>query len=285
MQVMEAWAILHLRNRQRRLRLDKIKLYRRKLRDSLNPFELREIEFRNLFRLTKRLAIDLCETLFPYLEGYNLHILHIDPTMPGSVHGQFIYRYGTLRQALEQIHHDGIRNTWLLGDSGYVPEPYLLTPIRNASLDSPEGRYTAWHYQTRNCVERLFGVMKRVGKVVLEEVNPHLRGGRVENHLGKTTPSSPDRDSNFDLLVLSSRAQHDKRVSQLCHRGGIICILIGVQLRNGATNAVIFVAKQVTIVANTRYPYTSAHQSLHVVICAIAVMTSRQKMGVMPSPS
>nr|CAD7419224.1 unnamed protein product [Timema poppensis] len=24
-----------------------------------------------------------------------------------------------------------------------------------------------------------------------QEVNPHLRGGRVENHLGKTTPSSP----------------------------------------------------------------------------------------------
>nr|CAD7195797.1 unnamed protein product [Timema douglasi] len=30
-----------------------------------------------------------------------------------------------------------------------------------------------------------------VGKVGLKEVNPHLRGGRVENHLGKTTPSSP----------------------------------------------------------------------------------------------
>nr|CAD7393356.1 unnamed protein product [Timema cristinae] len=48
-------------------------------------------------------------------------------------------------------------------------------------------------------------------QVELEEVNPHLRGGRVENHFGKTTPSSPDRDSNLDLPVLSSRAQHDKR--------------------------------------------------------------------------
>nr|CAD7568142.1 unnamed protein product [Timema californicum] len=46
--------------------------------------------------------------------------------------------------------------------------------------------------------------------VELAEVNPHLRGGRVENHIGKTTPSSPDRDSNLDLPVLSSRAQHDK---------------------------------------------------------------------------
>nr|CAD7394324.1 unnamed protein product [Timema cristinae] len=50
-----------------------------------------------------------------------------------------------------------------------------------------------------------------IGKVELEKVNPHLRGGRVENHLGKTSPSSPDRDSNLDLPVLSSRAQHDKR--------------------------------------------------------------------------
>nr|CAD7266902.1 unnamed protein product [Timema shepardi] len=32
-----------------------------------------------------------------------------------------------------------------------------------------------------------------IGKVELEEVNPHLRGGRVENHLGKTTPVHPTR--------------------------------------------------------------------------------------------
>nr|CAD7260672.1 unnamed protein product [Timema shepardi] len=50
-----------------------------------------------------------------------------------------------------------------------------------------------------------------IGKVELEEVNPHLRRGRAENHLGKTTPSSPDRDSNLDIPVLSSRAQHNKR--------------------------------------------------------------------------
>nr|CAD7395069.1 unnamed protein product [Timema cristinae] len=62
------------------------------------------------------------------------------------------------------------------------------------------------------------GVQTDLTQVELEEVNPHLRGGRVENHLGKTTPSPPDRDSNLDLPILSSRAQHDKRVSQLRHR-------------------------------------------------------------------
>nr|CAD7201273.1 unnamed protein product [Timema douglasi] len=62
------------------------------------------------------------------------------------------------------------------------------------------------------------------GKVELEEVNPHLRGGRVENHLGKTTLSSPDRDSNLDLPALSSRAKHDSRVSQLRHRGSAVTL-------------------------------------------------------------
>nr|CAD7265347.1 unnamed protein product [Timema shepardi] len=52
-------------------------------------------------------------------------------------------------------------------------------------------------------------VEKNAIEVELEEVNPHLRGLRVESYLGKTTPSSPDRDSNLDVLVLSSRAQHD----------------------------------------------------------------------------
>nr|CAD7424181.1 unnamed protein product [Timema monikensis] len=48
-----------------------------------------------------------------------------------------------------------------------------------------------------------------IGKVELKEVNQRFRDGGVENHLGITTRSSPDRDSNLDLLVLSSLAQHD----------------------------------------------------------------------------
>nr|CAD7573026.1 unnamed protein product [Timema californicum] len=56
-------------------------------------------------------------------------------------------------------------------------------------------------------------MLQGIEKVELKEVNPHLRGGRVENHLGKTPPSSPDRDSNLDLPVLSSRAQHNKRLA------------------------------------------------------------------------
>nr|CAD7398375.1 unnamed protein product [Timema cristinae] len=63
---------------------------------------------------------------------------------------------------------------------------------------------------------------------IIEKVNPYLRGGRVENRLGKATPSSPDRDSNLDLPVLSSRA----RVSQLRHRGGSLQVLRVQDLQN-----------------------------------------------------
>nr|CAD7257756.1 unnamed protein product [Timema shepardi] len=42
--------------------------------------------------------------------------------------------------------------------------------------------------------------------------NPHLHGGRVENHLGKNHPSSPDRDSNLELPVIGSMTQHETSV-------------------------------------------------------------------------
>nr|CAD7406679.1 unnamed protein product [Timema cristinae] len=57
-------------------------------------------------------------------------------------------------------------------------------------------------------LEKFLRDVQGLGRLNLEEANPHLCGGRVENHLGKTTPSSPDQDSNLDLSVLSSLAQH-----------------------------------------------------------------------------
>nr|CAD7400535.1 unnamed protein product [Timema poppensis] len=46
-------------------------------------------------------------------------------------------------------------------------------------------------------------------KLNIYEVNPHLGGERVENHLGESTPGSPERDSNLNLPVLGSLAQHE----------------------------------------------------------------------------
>nr|CAD7392193.1 unnamed protein product [Timema cristinae] len=84
---------------------------------------------------------------------------------------------------------DGAHVLWVGGDYA------TCSPDRDSNLDLPVLSSRAQHDK----------------RVELEEVNPYLRGGRVENNLGKTTPSAPDRDSNFDLPVLSSRAQHDNR--------------------------------------------------------------------------
>nr|CAD7411478.1 unnamed protein product [Timema poppensis] len=66
---MEDWVLLHIRNVQRRQRRENIKMFRRQLRDTLNPFELLESEFKQLFRMSRRLALDLCDMLSPHLEG------------------------------------------------------------------------------------------------------------------------------------------------------------------------------------------------------------------------
>nr|CAD7606764.1 unnamed protein product [Timema genevievae] len=58
---------------------------------------------------------------------------------------------------------------------------------------------------------------RELGRLNLEEVNMHLRGGGVKKHL-VNPPSSPDQDSNLDLHVLSGLTQHDWRVNQLRHR-------------------------------------------------------------------
>nr|CAD7197490.1 unnamed protein product [Timema douglasi] len=72
---------------------------------------------------------------------------------------------------------------------------------RKAGLDQGEPQALTQDYILRE----ISATLSHRKKLNNKEVNPHLRGGRVENHLGKTIPSSPDRDSNLDLPVLSSR--------------------------------------------------------------------------------
>lgn len=56
----------------------------------------------------------------------------------------------------------------ILGDSGYPLEPWLLTPIENADINTPEGQYTQAHIKARNCIERCFGVLKQRFRCLLK---------------------------------------------------------------------------------------------------------------------
>nr|CAD7195995.1 unnamed protein product [Timema douglasi] len=71
------------------------------------------------------------------------------------------------------------------------------------------------HYDLKNIRRSKKGSkfikVRELGRLNFEEVNPHLCGGRVEHHLVKTTPSSPNGDSNLNLPVLGSLAHHKTR--------------------------------------------------------------------------
>ncbi|KAG5859782.1 hypothetical protein JTB14_031177, partial [Gonioctena quinquepunctata] len=91
----------------------------------------------------------------------DLKIRHINARYPGSVHDAAIWIVSNLREfLLENFHNARDRHTWLLGDSCYPLQPFLLTPIVGADPNTPDGRYTESHVRTRNVVERCIGVLK-----------------------------------------------------------------------------------------------------------------------------
>lgn len=87
----------------------------------------------------------------------NLLIRNIVARWPGSVHDSYIFDNCELRMEFET---GRIRNSHLLGDSGYRLSSYLLTPFLNPGNEG-EHNYNISHIATRNTVERQYGVWKR----------------------------------------------------------------------------------------------------------------------------
>lgn len=77
---------------------------------------------------------------------------------PGSVHDSTIFNDSPLRIEFENGDYP---DCYLLGDSGYPCKPFLLTPLNNPN--TPAGQnYNVAHIETRNPIERSYGVWKRV---------------------------------------------------------------------------------------------------------------------------
>lgn len=116
----------------------------------LEPAEDEHLFFNRKRYHSKNVQI-ICDT--------NLVILNVNASYGGATHDAFIWRNSAVRRHLEQNYERGDRNTWLIGDSGYPQEPWLMTPIRGMPPDSPEGRYTSALTRARNCVERCIGML------------------------------------------------------------------------------------------------------------------------------
>lgn len=110
----------------------------------------------------------------------DLNILNINARFPGSNHDSAIWSLSSAKRLLQQQYTVGdlvdswlIGNfiptsvfsnfiiTFLLGDSGYPLEPWLMTPIVNAMAGTPEANYTNMHTRSRNTIERVNGVLKQ----------------------------------------------------------------------------------------------------------------------------
>ncbi|XP_071034238.1 putative nuclease HARBI1 [Parasteatoda tepidariorum] len=85
------------------------------------------------------------------------NILNISARFPGSSHDSYIWKSSDLRRLLQQAK---LNDTWLLGDSGYPLDPWLLTPISGDNLSSSEEEYNRRHVSGSGTVERCNGTLK-----------------------------------------------------------------------------------------------------------------------------
>lgn len=95
------------------------------------------------------------------ISDYDLNILSANARFGGSTHDAYIWENSKCKEYLESQYNANANSNWLIGDSGYPLQPWLMTPFRNPESVGQEN-YNKVHIQARNCVERLNGVLKKV---------------------------------------------------------------------------------------------------------------------------
>lgn len=104
-----------------------------------------------LFNIVYLILFQICD--------YDLKILSVVSRFPGSTHDAAIWHVSDDRAAMERAHRNGDKNSWLLGDSGYPLQPWLLTPYSNPTGHA-QNKFNEHHISTRNVIERCNGVLK-----------------------------------------------------------------------------------------------------------------------------
>jgi len=79
--------------------------------------------------------------------------------LPFTAHYKFIVCFSLAHSLTTILNH-------ILGDSGYVIEPWMIIPFRQPEEDTPEFRFNKAHCSDRNAVERCIGVLKERFRLV-----------------------------------------------------------------------------------------------------------------------
>ncbi|XP_065219716.1 putative nuclease HARBI1 [Planococcus citri] len=91
---------------------------------------------------------------------HTYRIRNVVAKYPGSAHDSYVYKYSTIRDQLQDEFLHGNDSQWLLADSGYPLEPWMLTPFAANSEDPHEILYNR-HFCGACClVERVIGLLK-----------------------------------------------------------------------------------------------------------------------------
>ncbi|XP_042909899.1 putative nuclease HARBI1 [Parasteatoda tepidariorum] len=100
-------------------------------KDDVSHWEQNYVNRKNIHSLNVQLVVDMQQK-----------ILNIVARFPGSTHDSYIWKSSELRKWLQL---SKLKDTWLLGDSGYPLEPWLLTPISGDNVSSPKEEYNRRH--------------------------------------------------------------------------------------------------------------------------------------------
>lgn len=88
---------------------------------------------------------------------HTYRILNINAKFPGSAHDSYIWRMCAAREHLQNVYRDN--NEWILWDSGYPLEPWLIIPIADPQNED-HVMFNTLHAKACSTVERAIGLLK-----------------------------------------------------------------------------------------------------------------------------
>ncbi|XP_050065881.1 putative nuclease HARBI1 [Aphis gossypii] len=143
----------------------------------------------------------------------DLRIQNIVATFPGSNHGSTIFNYSSIRGKFER---GEMKDSILVGDSGYALKTFLMTPFLNPFGDG-QNTFNEAQIRTKNAIERSYGVWKKRFPVLAVGINMKLESvesiivatavlHNIACYFGEQTPRVTHQlEQVIDLSTFSTR--------------------------------------------------------------------------------
>ncbi|XP_055912626.1 putative nuclease HARBI1 [Eupeodes corollae] len=87
-------------------------------------------------------------------------IFSVNGRYGGASHDSHAWALSAERAYLKRCFENGVKSSWILGDSGYPLEPWIMTPYGTATEGSMESKFNEKFSVSRSIIERVFGVLK-----------------------------------------------------------------------------------------------------------------------------